>query len=257
MEERKGKMENQKVKQFVDETVKEEIRKGNLIKSKDVLLMLPELIDTVHIDKKKMRGSVEKCLSSNNPFNSLLNLFGVQLIKKERTITKLLNSGVDYSDVDVKIDDSYAKHWLTLNPGQFRAIVEKIAGKLYELETQANQSYDEEKSRGDELFGKYEKLTREYNELKYSAESNERMVAERIQYILSLGGKEASSENEQLIELLKDMNIDVYWDCNDAPLTDAAMFTEYAVDEEAMTSIKPCLVRRDAVFVKGMRFVRK
>lgn len=250
-------MENQKVKRFVDETVREEIRKGNLTKSKDVLLMLPELIDTVHIDKKKMRDSVEKCLSSDNPFNSILNLFGIQLIKKERTISKLLNAGEDYDNVAVKVDDAYAKHWLTLNPGQFRAVVEKIAGKLYELETQANQSYDEEKRRGDELFGKYEKLTKEYNELKYNTESNERLVAERIQYILSLGGKDAASENEQLIELLRDMNIDVYWDSDDAPLTDAAMFTEYTVDEEAMTSMKPCLVRNGSVFVKGMRFVRK
>lgn len=250
-------MENQKVKQFVDETVKEEIRKGNLIKSKDVLSMLPELIDTVHIDKKKMRGSMEKCLRSDNPVNSILNLFGIQLIKKERTITKLLNSEEDYDNVTVKVDDFCAKHWLTLNPSQFRAVVEKIAGKLYELETQANHSYDKEKKRGDELFGKYEKLTKEYSELKYCTESNERLVAERIQYILSLDGKDAVSENEQLIELLKDMNIDVYWDSDDALLTDAAMFTEYMVDEETMTNIKPCLVRNDAVFVKGMRFVRK
>lgn len=250
-------MENQKVKQFVDETVKEEIRKGNLIKSKDVLSMLPELIDTVHIDKKKMRGSMEKCLRSDNPVNSILNLFGIQLIKKERTITKLLNSEEDYDNVTVKVDDFCAKHWLTLNPSQFRAVVEKIAGKLYELETQAKQSYDEEKRRGDELFGKYEKLTKKYNELENNTEISEKMVAERIQYILSLGGKDAAAENEQLIELLKDINIDVYWDGDKAPLPDAAMFTEYAVDNEAMVGIKPCLVRNDSVFVKGIRVVKK
>lgn len=250
-------MENQEIKQFVDETVKEEIRKGNLIKSKDVLLMLPELIDTVHIDKKRMRSSMEKCLSSDNPFNSILNLFGIQLIKKERTIVRLLNSGENDDNIAVKVDDSYVKHWFTLNPGQFRAVVEKIAAKLYELETQANQSYDEERKRSNKLFGKYEKLTKEYNELKYNAETNERMVAERIQYILSQSGKDAASENEQLIELLRDLNIDVYWDSEGVPLTEAAMFTEYTVDEEAMTGIKPCLVRNDSVFVKGMRFVRK
>lgn len=250
-------MENQKIKQFVEEVVREEIRKGDLIKSKDVLWMLPELIDTVHINKKKMRSSIEKCLSSTNPINALLNLFGVQLIKKERTISSLINSGVEYDDVAVKIDDSYAKQWLTLNPGDFKAVVEKIAAKLYELETQANQSYDEEKSRGDELFRKYEKLTREYSELKYSAEATERLVVERIQYILSLNGKEAVSENEQLLELLKDVNVNVYWESSDAPMTDAAMFTEYAVEEETMEGIKPCLVRNDSVYVKGIRFVKK
>lgn len=250
-------MENQKVKQWVKEVVKEEIRKGNLVRSKDVLAMLPELIDTVCIDKRRMRSSIEKCLTSGNPFNSLLNLFGVQLIKKEKTINSLLDSGIDNSNVAVKIDDSYSKYWLTLNGAEFKGIVEKISQKLYEIETQANESYDDEKNRGDELFGKYEKLTREYNELKYSAETSEKLVAERIQYILSLGGQSASSENEQLIELLKDMSIDVYWDCNNAPMTDAAMFTEYSIDDESMVSTKPCLVKDGAVYVKGIRFIKK
>lgn len=38
-------MENQKIMRFVKEVVTEKIRKGNLVKSKDVLAMLPELID--------------------------------------------------------------------------------------------------------------------------------------------------------------------------------------------------------------------
>ena len=83
------------------------------------------------------------------------------------------------------------------------------------------------------------------------------MIAERIQYLLFLGGKEAVSENEQLIELLRDLNIDVYWDCNDAVLTDSAMFTEYMVDDETMAGIKPCLVRNNSVFIKGMRLQKK
>lgn len=250
-------MENQKVIQFVEQVVTEEIRKGNLVKSKDVLTMLPDLIDTVHIDRKKMRGSIEQCLSTSNPVNAILKLFGVQVIKKEKAITKLLNSSSEQGDVSVQIDDSYAKRWLTLNPTQFRSIVEKIAQKLFELETQANQTYDDEKKRGDELFGKYEKLLKEHNELKYSTKTNEKLIAERIQYILSLTGKDAASDNEQLIELLKDLNIEVYWDSADAPFVDAAMFTEYAIDDEALASTKPCLIRNDSVFVKGMRFIKK
>ncbi len=250
-------MENQKVMQFVEEVVTEEIRKGNLVKSKDVLNMLPELIDTVHIDRKKMRGSIEQCLSTSNPLNAVFKLFGVQLIKKEKTINSLLNSSSEQNDVSVRIDDSYAKRWLTLNPKAFRASVQKIALKLYELETQANQAYDDEKKRGDELFVKYEKLLKEHNELKYSTETNEKLIAERIQYVLSLTGKAASSDNEQLIELLKDLNIEVCWDSADAPFADAVMFTEYSVDDEALASTKPCLIRNGSVFVKGMRFTKK
>lgn len=250
-------MENRKVIQFMDEVVTEEIRKGNLVKSKDVLTMLPELIDTVHIDRKKMRGSIERCLSTSNPLNAILSLFGVQFIKKEKAINRLLNSSAEQDDCTVEIDDSHAKRWLTLNPTDFREIVEKIANRLFELETQANQTYDNEKKRGDDLFGKYEKLLKDHNQLKYSAESNEKLVAERIQYILSLAGKQGTSSNEQLVELLKDLNIEVYWNSAEAPFADAAMFTEYAVDDETLANTKPCLIRNGVVFVKGIRFVKK
>lgn len=247
-------MENKKLMQFAEDVVKEEIRKGNLIKSRDVLAMLPEILDTIHIDRKKMRHSIEKCLNTSNPFNALLNLFGVQLIRREKTINRLLNSSADTGIVSIDIDDSYARRWLTLDPERFKAVVAKISEKLYEVESQANQAYEEEKKRGDDLFTKYETLIKEHNELKYSAETNEKLIAERIQYILSVGGEAAVADNEQLIELLKDLNIEIYWNCNDAPLTDGAMFTEYVIEDESMASIKPCLVRNGEVYVKGLRF---
>lgn len=250
-------MENQEVMQFAKEVVTAEIRKGNLVKGKEILNMLPELMATVHIDWKKMRSSIEQCLSTTNPLNAVLKLFGVQLIKKEKIITSLLNSSLEENGVSIQVDNSHAERWITLNPNEFKAIVETIAQKLFELETQANQKYDEEKRRGDELFGKYEKLSKEHNELKYSAETSEKLIAERIQYILSLTGKDTVSDNTQLIELLKDLNIEVYWDSAEAPFTDAAMFTEYVVDDEVHTGTKPCLVRNDSIFVKGLRFINK
>ncbi|MCI6996188.1 MAG: hypothetical protein MR936_05170 [Eubacterium sp.] len=250
-------MNNSKGKQIVENVVQAELRKGKLIKGRDVLLALPSLIDAVQIDKKRMRISLERCMKSKDPFNALLNAFGIQLIKKERIIDELIGSGESNEDVTVEIEDSLANRWITLKQDELVPAVEQIAQKLCELEEQANQDYDREKQRGDELFDKYEKLLKEYNELRYNSDTNERMIAERIQYLLFLGGKEAVSENEQLIELLRDLNIDVYWDCNDAVLTDSAMFTEYMVDDETMAGIKPCLVRNNSVYIKGMRLQKK
>lgn len=246
-------MGNQKVRQAAEEAVKEEIRKGNLIKSRDVLLILPELIDTICINTKKVRSTVAKSLDSN----TLLSLFGITVVKRNKVIDSLVDSGADYEDVAIEIDDSYVKQWIALNPREFRTVMEKIAAKLYELEDQANQSYNEEKRRGDKWFDKYEKLTREYDEFKDNTDKTERLVAERIQYILSLNGKEAVSENEQLIELLKDMGISAYWDSNGAPMTEAAMFTDYAAEDEAMAGMRPCLVKGDSVYVKGIRLIKK
>lgn len=107
------------------------------------------------------------------------------------------------------------------------------------------------------MFDKYEELERKYNQLKRDAEINEKLIAERIQYILSLKGKDAVSDSEQLIELLKDLSIDVYWDCSNVPLTDGEMFTEYVIEDEALVGTKPCLVRNGIVYVKGLRLIKK
>lgn len=250
-------MENPNVMELTNAVVKDEIRKGKLVKSRDVLTMLPELIDTVHIDETKLKASIEQCLTTANPLNSLLKLFGVQLISKEAVLNQLHLSCGAQNSISVQMNDLYAKHWLTLDAEKFQEMVEKITEKLFELETQANQTFDDERSRGDSLFIKYENLLKEHNMLRYSAEANEKMVAERIQYILSLSGKDAVSDNEQLIELLKDLNIEVYWDSTEAQFPDAAMFTEYVVEDATLATTKPCLVRNNAVYIKGMRFIRK
>ena len=250
-------MKKTSVMELTRKVVTDEIRKGKLVKSKDVLTMLPSLIDAVHVDETKLRGSIEQCLVNSSPLNSLLNLFGVQLINKETILSQLSDSAEKQNSVSVRLDNSYAERWFALDSAKFQAIVEEIAERLFELETQANQSYDEEKSRGDALFDKYENLLKEHNTLKYSAEANEKMVAERIQYILSVSGPDAVSDNEQLIELLKDLNIEVYWSSAEAPFTDTAMFTEYYVQDADLATVKPCLVRSNLVYVKGMRFVQK
>ena len=85
-------MKNQSLQFAVQEAVREEVRKGYLTKTKDILQILPEIIDTVQIDKRKMRTSVERCLSTSNPINAILNLFGMQIIQKEKTIDSLLGS---------------------------------------------------------------------------------------------------------------------------------------------------------------------
>ena len=250
-------MENPNVMELTNAVVKDEIRKGRLVKSKDILTMLPELIDAVHIDETRLRNSVEQCLTTANPLNSLLKLFGVQLINKEAILNRLHLSCGAQDSISVQMDDSYARYWFALDLEKFRAIVEKIAEKLFELETQANQTFDDERSRGDSLFIKYENLLKEHNTLRYSAEANEKMVAERIQYILSLSIKDPDPGNEQLIELLKDLNIEVYWDSTEAPFPDEAMFTEYVVEDATLVATKPCLVRNNAVYIKGMRFIKK
>lgn len=243
--------------EFAEGVVQEEIRKGNIIKNKDVLNLMPEVVNTVTIDRTKMREAVETCLSSKNPFNSLLNAFGIQIINKEKAVNKLVDTAVEESDVCFNFDNEHNCGLLSLNPEEYTKAIEKVAQKLSELESKTDNEYTEEKQRGDELFIKHEQLLKEHSELKQSAENNEKLIAQRIQYILSINSKEDVAVNEQLIELLRDINIEVYWDSNDTSFTNAAMFTEFAINDDSITGTKPCLVRDGSVYVKGVRFIKK
>lgn len=249
-------MKNQSLKYTAQEAVREEVRKGYLTKTKDILEIFPDVIDTVQVDKQEMRTSVERCLSTSNPINAILNLFGMQIIQKEKTIDSLLGSGSTDRAV-VSTDENCHTSWLTLNDTKFHAVLGQMAQKLLDLEKQTQRDRDAERTRGDDLFDKYGKLTKEHDVLKATMESNERMVAERVQYMLFVSGKENTDHNEQLIEMLKDLEIEVYWDCTEAPFTDAAMFTDLFVDDEATAGIKPCLVRNGTVYIKGLRLIKK
>lgn len=250
-------MDNYKLKQKVSETVREEIRKGRLVKSNDVLSILPELIDSIYIDKNQLKEGAENCLGSNNPFNAVLKLFGLQVIKKEKMLEGLINPEDEYADASIEINDDeanlYLKKWLVCNSEQLENAVEKIADKLYEIESQASSEFNEKKNRANDLYDQLEKKTNDYDQLKRNFDTQEKNIAEGIQYMLVQDSE--SDTNKQLVDLLRDvMEIEVHWDSENSELSDATMFTIYKTDEVAKTS-KPCLVRNGKVFIKGVRFV--
>lgn len=233
--------------ELIMEIIKNEIRKGNLSGGKDVLLILPELLETVELNQKRLKAGMEKCIDSRNPLNGILNMFGLQIINKDETMNSLV--------IDINDDD--AKKWISADEGEVKQVVEKISARLYEVELEAAEKYNAEKQRGDELFDKYNRLENEYSALRAKRDIQEKMIVGRIQQMLAENGKEAIQENDQLVELLKDINIEVYWDALEISLSDAEMFTEYKVDGDIETPYltKPCLVRDGKVFEKGVRLV--
>lgn len=248
-------MKNQSLKPVMQEMVREELRKGNLIKTKDILEMLPDVIDTVQLDKTEMRDAFEDCLATSNPINAILKLFGLQIIKKEKTLDNLVNSG--YAEVvSVEEAEDVLPSWMMVSASEFQTVMESVAQKLAELENRTQQELDAAQARGDSLFGKYEKLTKEHEALKGQMEANERMIAERIQYMLFVNGAAESDANKQLSEMLENLQIEVYWDSTDAPFAAAAMFAELHVDDASAIGTKPCLARNGEVYVKGLRLVQ-
>lgn len=248
-------MENYKLKQYVYEAVREEIRKGRVVKYKEVLEMLPDLIDGIYIDKSQLKDAAENCLQSKNPLNSVLNLFGLQIIRKEKAIENLINPDYDNADISINVDkdDLHFKDWLTINPEELKAVVEKIADKLCEFENEVDSEIEEERANRDDLFSKNEQLKIEYNQYRTDVEIEEKNIAQRIQTLLSENGEDAVEKNDQLIELLEDMQIEVYWNCENAPLSESAMFSKYKTNDSSMKP-KPCLMRKGEAFIKGIVF---
>ena len=97
---------------------------------------------------------------------------------------------------------------------------------------------------------------KEHEALKGQMEANERMIAERIQYMLFVNGAGDTDANKQLSEMLENLQIEVYWDSTDAPFAAAAMFAELHVDDASAIGTKPCLARNGEVYIKGLRLVQ-
>ena len=248
-------MKNQSLKPVMQEMVREELRKGNLIKTKDILEMLPDVIDTVQLDKTEMRDAFEDCLATSNPINAILKLFGLQIIKKEKTIDSLVNSGYA-EDISIQEEGDEPSTWVVVDPTAFQAFMESMSQKLAELENRTREELEVAQARGDSLFDKHEKLTKVHNTLKAQMDANEKLIAERIQYMLFVNGAAESDTNKQLIEMLDDLGIEVYWDSTDAPFAAAAMFAELRVDDASAIGTKPCLARNGEVYIKGLRLVQ-
>lgn len=249
-------MKNHKTTQMAQDAVKTEIRKGKLAKGNDVLNMLPDIVDSVHIDYDELRNSIENCLYSKNPLNSLLNLFGIQFILKEKTINDLVKSSSDFNGAFSKTEASHSNSWLTLDEEKVKNVVENLACELQSIENEAAVAYENEKKRSDDLFSKNETLRKENNKLSQTLDRTERMVSERVQYILSVNG-ENSKDNEQLTELLKDMNIDVHWSSAETSFDDEEMFTQFRINNLPKVNLKPCLTRNGSVYIKGTRIIKE
>ncbi|MBQ9116960.1 MAG: hypothetical protein IJY04_08040 [Clostridia bacterium] len=245
-------MKIRKIQQSADDIVCGEISSGGMMKGNAILKLLPELLATVYVDRETMREALERCLSTQNPINAILKLFGLQIIRREKTFALILeteqkNGCGPVSDKDFGVD------WLRVDGEALGEKIEVISEILREQEKAARQVSEEEKNARVTLLEKLYRIEKKYNELKHDSDIKDLLIAQRVHYLLSLFGRDNGAYTEQLVELLKELDIEVYWECDGAPFTDAAMFAVYNTDDEGMLGVKPCLVKDGAVYVKGIR----
>lgn len=255
-------MDKSRIKNELDELVTAELRKGTIIESISVMETLPAIFDAVYIDKQGMKRDVEKSLESKNPFNAFLNLFGIQVIKKSKTIDDLVNNGAgepaEEDGYTVDVDSARTDRWIAADPKILQERFAAFADAVRNAEQKMVRIAGEQKGRGDKLYDKLDSLEEKYSQLSASSSSRERMIAEQLQYMLA-----SDRDNEQLTELLKCLEIKACWDAESEELTDAAMFSEFKLDAQMMedpsvdTNLKPCLLKNGEVFIKGVRFVEE
>jgi len=231
--------------------LREEKHSNGVIATAEVLDQVASILDTVEVDRKYMKNCIRQALGSvsSNPLNAILGLIGLQMIRK---------------DADIKIfesDDSRSelKSMLKLNEEALRSTVSKIASDLAAYERKIKEDSTNKVNKINDLITRMDKQEQVISQLKTDKKAQLHAVADRMQYMLCVLGpnKSDSALEEQVYELMEDLNIEVYWDAKEAPLSDTVMFTELKTAEIEKHKMKPCLICKGEVIAKGVKFCKE
>lgn len=244
-------MDRQEMNQMVLDILREEKRANGVIATAEALDQVAAVLDTVVVDRKYMKNCIKHALHSvsGNPLNAILGLVGLQMIRK---------------DADIKIfesDDSRSElgSMLKLNEKALHTTISKIASDLAAYEREVKEDSTNKVDKINDLIDKMDKQEQVISQLKIDKKAQMQAVADRMQYMLCVLGpnKSDSALEEQVYELMEDLDIKVYWDAKDAPLSDAVMFTELKTADVEKHKMKPCLICKGEVVAKGVKFYKE
>lgn len=244
-------MNRQEMNQMALDILREEKRANGVIATAEALDQVAAVLDTVEVDRKYLKNCIRRALHSvsGNPLNAVLGLIGLQMIRK---------------DADIKIfesDDSHSEleSMLKLNEKALHSTISKIASDLANYEREVKEDSANKVNKINDLIDKMDKQEQVISQLKTDKKAQMLAVADRMQYMLCVLGPDKSDNTleKQVYELMEDLDIKVYWDANEAPLSDAVMFTELKTAEVEKHRMKPCLICKGEVIAKGVRFCKE
>lgn len=247
------------IKQKATEIAREAARQKGISQTTEVMGYIPEVIEAVEIDSEYIRRRVEDELNkkTGNPINALLRLMGLRIVSTRKAAEELGLEEEQTFTVGFDGEDGQMESMLKLNEKKLAASSGKIAAALSGIETSFREERRTSKEHCSVIFTELDKKTQECAQLSADLLGQKNAVMERTQYMLSLLGKDADSPvAEQLTEMLEDLGVTVYWQA-DAAFSGTAMFTELKCDNPDSRRMKPCLADKDAVLMKGIRFVSK
>ncbi len=220
------------------------------------LELLPDIVMSVRLDRSYILDCIKKNISGKSLFgllNRLLDMLGFQIIN----VKELREHNADKPDIRLKKpeDETVSGNFLTLDEEAYKTAAAKMLDVIDSSAKKNKAKYSEM----ERLFGQArEQLnsrTEELRQLRTDTDYMKKGAAERIQYILSLIGKNAEKTpvTEQTAELLGDMGLSAVW-ADDENAADG-MFMTVKCSDPLQHNEKPCIISGNAVLLKGLKFV--
>lgn len=244
-------------KQRCKEIVRESTRKEGLTKTSMMMELLPDLLDGISIDKSVVLATIgdEFDKPTANPLNLILKMFGMRIIHKQNTLQSIDGSMETVSSFHIEESDTDdASNLLALNDEAVKRISDAIAKKLGEFEKSTAETTQFLKKQNAALHSQIEKSEMERSQVSSDYDGIIKSVADRVQHILSLIGRDDStSVFTQMNELLEDLELRAVWYTPDAA---NMLFTTLKCGDVNKHKEKPCILCGDKVVSKGVIFIR-
>lgn len=243
-------MKKQTIKETAAEIVKDVVRRGEVRQTAGVLELLPSVVESVVVDREYIRQCISRGPSKNNPINALLGLIGLRLVSTDSPVWMVEKGSSG------PVDASLMNDFLKIDSDRLSPAATEISGVLAAAESDNRKELQSGQEHASRVHGELDRINQKYNQLSVDFENQRKAVAERTQYILSQCGDGAESTlAEQVSELLDDLEIQVYWSAEGAPLSAGAMFSTMKCAPGTKRHDKPCLLCGDTVLAKGLKFV--
>lgn len=240
-------MNKQQVRNMVTDVLREEKRKGALVQSASVLDRLPDVIDTVEVDKKYLYACVKEAFGRSNPVNSVLGVFGLRIIREEdaQRIVQHDSSGEQSANA------------FKVNERELRKVVSAIGSELAESEKENQEKEASYIEKINDLTRKLDSGQSDFSQSRREYEMAVGAVADRLQFVFSQIGKDHGDDAvaAQLRELLTDLGMEIFWSAEGAAVPEGAMFQFLKTDEPGNHKMKPCIMQNNRVIAQGVIFV--
>lgn len=253
-------MNKMQMKQKTVEIVRDAARQNEISQTAGIMNYLPEVIGAVEIDLDYIRRKVEAELNkkTGNPLNTLLGLMGLRIVNTRRAAEELGLEEDGSFTIDFHEKGNNSESMLKINERKLAAASKKIAVALSVVEADIRDERKKNKEQSGVIFEELDRKTQECGQLSTDLAGQRTAVMERTQYMLSLLGRDSDSPIiGQLVEMLDDIGVDVYWEADGAQFSDNAMFTELKCENPETRHMKPCLANKDSILIKGIRFIPK